>query len=211
MNKLILLISLFGGLFLLGSQCAPDLHDDSHHHFLKVIREHKSPVEYQLNRNEILDTTLLIKVHATLPEMVDFFTEKRTHKLTSYECSNCHTEPLEIMKKSLVEGTKKAHWDIAMAHATENVMNCSTCHAKDNMNLLTSLTGALIEMDKSYQLCSQCHSRQYHDWEGGAHGKQLNGWAPPRVAKTCVSCHNPHQPAFPKRFPARLNTQNPEE
>ena len=42
------------------------------------------------------------------------------------------------------------------------------------------------------------------DWAGGAHGKRLAGWAPPRVSKTCVECHNPHQPQWDKRAPVHV-------
>lgn len=211
MNKSILLIFLFGGILFLGSQCSPDHHEGEHHHFIQEIKTHQAPVQYSLSRNEVLDTTELLKVEATLPEISDFFTEKRTHQITSFECSNCHSEPLQVLSSKPQYETKKAHWDIELVHASASTMNCLTCHSEENMNHLTSLTGEKIDLDDSYKLCSQCHSKQYNDWQGGAHGKQLNGWAPPRVAKTCVSCHNPHKPVFPSRFPARLNTQNLEE
>ena len=212
MNKLLIIIILFGGIFLLGSQYAPINDHDSHDaHFIDEIKAHHSTIEYHLNRGVGLDTADLIKVHSSIPNLLDFFTEKRTDQLASFACSNCHSESLSILKRKAKSDEKKAHWDIAMVHAKENTMNCKSCHSADDMNYLTSVTGVKIDINESFQLCSQCHSTQYNDWLGGAHGKQLNGWSPPRVSKTCVSCHDPHQPAFPKRFPARLNTQNAEE
>lgn len=210
MIKSIKMLLLFSGILLLGNKCAPD-HGEEHHHLLDKIRAHKAPVNYELNTNALLDSTLLLSVQTTLPEIANFFTEKRTPELTSFPCSSCHLKPLDKMQVGQSTGKKQAHWEIQISHAKENTMNCLTCHAKDNLDALTSLTGELIPMDESYKLCSQCHSTQFNDWQGGAHGKELTGWAPPRVAKNCVSCHNPHKPAFPSRFPARLNTNDLED
>ena len=68
-----------------------------------------------------------------------------------------------------------------------------------------------IDFNFSHKLCSQCHQQEFKDWKGGAHGKQLGGWAPPRVSNTCVNCHNPHNPYFEKRWPVRFNTQKVKE
>ena len=85
-------------------------------------------------------------------------------------------------------------------------MDCQTCHSPELPDSLQTLNRQVVTMDHSYQLCAQCHSSQAKDWVGGAHGKRLGGWVEPRVAKTCVSCHNPHKPAIGSRWPARLNT-----
>ena len=109
------------------------------------------------------------------------------------------------------ENLKKAHWDVSVAHADLNTMNCVTCHNPENMDNLKSLTGNTIDFNASYKLCSQCHTKQFQDWKGGAHGKQIGGWAPPRASMTCVNCHNPHKPAFETKWPARFNTQTIKE
>ncbi|MCG8332722.1 MAG: hypothetical protein MI974_33865 [Chitinophagales bacterium] len=207
MKRVIFGTILFAGLFLLGTMCSPPSHTEEHsHHLLDEIRQHQSPVEYEGLSYGTLDTSYLLSVHADLPEVEDFFTQKRVSEITSFPCANCHNQPLEAMKNAQKKDLKKAHWNIHMAHASENTMTCITCHAENNMNELTTLTGELIKLDESFKLCGQCHSTQYKDWQGGAHGKQINGWQTPRAVKTCVSCHNPHQPSFPSRFPARLNT-----
>ena len=79
------------------------------------------------------------------------------------------------------------------------------------MNNLNTLTGKSIDFNSSYKLCSQCHSSQFEDWKGGAHGKRIGGWAPPRASLTCVNCHNPHSPSFETRWPSRFNTEQIEE
>ena len=134
-----------------------------------------------------------------------FLVPLRAREITSFPCNNCHSKPIAQLKKEQVG--QAAHWDITLKHANKLSMNCSTCHDMDKPNDLTSLTANSISFDHSYQQCAQCHSTQYKDWQGGAHGKRLRGWVPPRVAQTCVGCHNPHQPAFEKRWPSRLNTE----
>ncbi len=204
MNKIVLVSLLFLILFLFGVTCT-NSHQEHKAHLIEKIKHHQTPLEYSETNADELDTAKLISVHANLPEIADFFTEKRTVAITSFPCSNCHTQTLEKMQAQSTADTRKAHWNIHLVHAEENTMNCNTCHSANNRNQLASLTGELISINESFKLCGQCHSTQYKDWQGGAHGKQLNGWKPPRVAKTCVSCHNPHQPAFPSRYPARLN------
>ena len=137
-----------------------------------------------------------------------FLIPDRKGQIKSYACTECHSKPLDkIQSKDL----KKAHWDIKLVHANENTMNCVTCHNPNNMDQLNSLTGNNIDYNNSYNLCNQCHSKQFEDWKGGAHGKRLGGWAPPRAAMTCVNCHNPHKPQFESRWPSRFNTQTEKE
>lgn len=185
--------------------------NDRHASFIEKIRIHDLPEHDQEHAIREQDSTLFLTVAASIPGIEDFYTEKRMQSITSFPCSNCHNQPLKAMQTSLVSRQPKAHWNIELNHADESAMNCTTCHGGENMNSLTSLTGKEIHIDESFRLCGQCHSTQFKDWQGGAHGKQLYGWKPPRVIKTCVGCHNPHQPAFPKRFPARLNTIQLEE
>ena len=210
MNKLFIAFPVCLGIFLLGSHCSPDHnHEGTEGHalLLSKIKMQRDIPDYQLELNTPLDTSRLIEVHASLPGIAPFFTEKRIGDLTSYPCSNCHSQSLEVMQANRDPNQRKAHWDIQVVHAKEETMQCVTCHPGDQMDKLASLTGRLLEIDESFKLCGQCHSTQRKDWEGGAHGKELNGWAPPRVAQTCVNCHNPHQPAIPSRFPARYNTR----
>jgi hypothetical protein len=137
-----------------------------------------------------------------------FLIPERKGKIKSYACIECHTKPLKQMQS---KDLKKAHWNISIKHANANTMNCITCHDGTNMDDLHSLTGSKIDFNKSYKLCSQCHTKQFKDWKGGAHGKQIGGWAPPRASLTCVNCHNPHNPAFSSKWPARFNTQKIKE
>lgn len=133
-----------------------------------------------------------------------FLIPERKSNIASYACTECHIQSLESMKNN--SNQKRAHWDIKMQHANENAMNCATCHNGEDMDNLNSLTGASIDYNQSYLLCAQCHSSQFTDWKGGAHGKNIGGWAKPRAAMTCVNCHNPHQPQIPSKWPVQFNT-----
>lgn len=138
-----------------------------------------------------------------------FLIPERKSQIKSYACTECHSKPLQELQSDTK--IKKAHWDIVMNHADLNTMNCITCHNEKKMDDLKSLTGNDIDFNKSYQLCAQCHTKQFDDWRGGAHGKRIGGWAPPRASMTCVNCHNPHKPHFESKWPARFNTQKIKE
>lgn len=160
-------------------------------------------IKYTITSTDLLKDleTVMVNVENSTAEI---FVPKRHMEIQSYECTNCHTKPLHQMQND--KESKKAHWDVQLVHGDANTMNCTTCHDGDNMNKLKSITGSEISFDHSYNQCAQCHSKQKKDWLGGAHGKRLGGWVPPRTVATCVNCHNPHKPAFESRWPARLNT-----
>lgn len=138
-----------------------------------------------------------------------FLIPERKSQIKSYACTECHTKDLDQMQN--LKDSKKAHWDISINHADDKTMNCKTCHNANNIDDLKSITGASIDFNNSYLLCSQCHSKQFDDWKGGAHGKQIQSWAPPRASMTCVNCHNPHDPHFESKWPSRFNTQKTKE
>ncbi len=127
-----------------------------------------------------------------------FLIPERKSQIQSFECSSCHTTDLEHMKS---ENGKRAHWDISINHANADVMSCLTCHNSNDMNTLNSITRQSVDLNLSYKVCMQCHTTQFEDWKGGAHGKKLGGWSTPRVSNSCVNCHNPHSPSHEKRWP----------
>ena len=139
---------------------------------------------------------------------ITFMIPDRKGQIRSYACTECHSKPLNSM---VSEDTKKAHWDIELVHAAPDAMNCITCHNGEDLDNLKSLTGSSVDFNLSHRLCSQCHAPQFEDWKGGAHGKQIGGWAPPRTSMTCVNCHNPHKPGFDSRWPAEFNLKKEKE
>ncbi len=133
-----------------------------------------------------------------------FLIPERKSELQSYKCSECHSKPVAQLKGKEFQ---KAHWNIKLQHANQDAMNCLTCHNAQDMDHLISLTGSQIDFNYSYKVCNQCHSKQFEDWKGGAHGKRIESWAAPRASFTCVNCHNPHKPGFESKWPAKFNTQ----
>lgn len=138
-----------------------------------------------------------------------FLIPERKSQIKSYACTECHSKSLSELQQN--NTGKRAHWDINLVHANENTMNCLTCHNGDDMDNLKSLTNNKIDFNKSYNLCNQCHTKQFEDWKGGAHGKRIGSWAPPRASMTCVNCHNPHKPHIASKWPVRYNTQKVKE
>ncbi|MEA1787660.1 cytochrome c3 family protein [Arenibacter sp. GZD96] len=138
-----------------------------------------------------------------------FFILERQGQLKSFPCTECHNKPLMTPSNHL--NGQKAHRDIVLNHANSETMNCATCHNGKDMNSLNTLTHQEIDFNRSYTLCAQCHFSAFEDWKGGAHGKKIAGWAPPRASMTCVNCHDPHRPGFEKRWPVHYNTQTGKE
>lgn len=187
-------------LMLLVSSCK---HKEGEYHSIndKIKAKSKNYHGVSLSSEQYFDNIEMIKI--TEGEH-SFLIPDRKSKIKSYKCTECHTSSLNKLQSKT---GKKAHWDIAIKHADTNTMNCTTCHNSENLDELKSLTGSKIDFNRSYKLCSQCHTKQFDDWKGGAHGKKIGGWAPPRASMTCVNCHNPHKPHFESRWPARFNTQ----
>lgn len=178
-------------------------HDNEYHNLMdKIEVESKNydPSNIDLEKEEIDLHTIEIT-----EQRHRFWIPERKSQIESYACTECHTVPLDQLTNE--EDSKNAHWDIKLNHAEENIMNCVGCHDAKDMNTLKSLTGKPIDFNLSYKQCSQCHSKQFKDWAGGAHGKNIGGWTSPRTAMTCVNCHNPHQPHIKPKWPARYNTK----
>jgi hypothetical protein len=127
----------------------------------------------------------------------------RESELARAPCANCHTVPIATLQARRPASEPRAHWTVSLVHAADTVMTCATCHASSDPGALRLLEGEPVGFDHAYAVCAQCHSPQRRDWEGGAHGKRVGGWTSPRVVYNCTECHDPHQPAFGTRWPAR--------
>jgi len=179
---------------------------NSHESNVEKISKFTSKVHYDMDSHDLAGEVELQLVKPQLSEVQDFYIQKRITSIESFPCSNCHTKDLRALKAEGSGDMQKAHWNIKIEHAGDETMQCNTCHSETDLNKLNSITGSNIDFDESYKSCAQCHSTQHAEWQGGAHGKRVGGWVPPRIVKSCVECHNPHKPAFESRWPARLNT-----
>lgn len=198
-------ILVFPILLLMCFSCKQ--HKEGEYHSLeeKIKEESKQYKGTSISSEAFIGNDKMIEI---TEENYTFLIPDRESKITSFRCTECHTKPLEKMKG---KEYKKAHWNIKLKHANIDIMSCVTCHNSNSMDYLKSITGTEISFNSSYKLCSQCHSSQFEDWKGGAHGKNIGGWSLPRVAKTCVNCHNPHKPQILSKWPALFNTQKVRE
>jgi hypothetical protein len=104
-------------------------------------------------------------------------------------CSKCHAyRPVDNNKRKL----ELFHADLVLKHAGERQW-CYDCHEGDKLRLRG---GEAIDFEKSYELCGQCHGTIFRDWKEGIHGKRTGSWDGEKLYRLCVSCHDPHQPAF---------------
>lgn len=190
-------------LFILGFYSCKE--EGEYHSISDKIEAESKPYHGKLTSDPLLVDSELITI--TEGEHT-FLIPERKGQIKSFACTECHSRPVAQMKNM---DAQKAHWDIKLNHANSEIMNCSTCHNGNDMNNLNALTGQNIDFNLSYKLCAQCHFSQFEDWKGGAHGKKVAGWAPPRASMTCVNCHNPHSPGFEKRWPVQFNTQTLKE
>lgn len=158
--------------------------------------------ESKVISNETLSSERFLKgVKRTPVQNVEgdlFFVVTRKDKIEKFSCAQCHDQNKPLSPLT-IKGMAAAHWGNKMNHARE--MSCKTCHIIDDMDKLLKLDDEKLDFNHSYDLCAQCHFQQHRDWVGGAHGKRVGGWAPPRVVLNCTSCHNPHSPAILKRWP----------
>jgi hypothetical protein len=122
----------------------------------------------------------------------------RTPQLGQYPCTSCHVGgDLVVTPERIAD----AHQDIQPVHPAETGATCGTCHTANDVELLVLLSGERVPLDQAYRMCAQCHAPQVRDWEGGAHGKRLDGWRGERVVMNCADCHDPHRPAVEARIP----------
>ncbi len=189
------------------SSCSNE-HDETHseehlHHLIDRVNAATDTVIYTITSDDFIGNIERTEVNEKGTNT--FYVPTRTTELELFPCLNCHDRSIEKLSKERRDQYKVSHWNIEIKHASKETMNCFTCHNSDNLNQLHSITKQDISFDKSYNLCGQCHSTQKKEWLGGAHGKRIGGWAPPRTSRTCVNCHNPHSPAFESRWPSRLN------
>ena len=136
--------------------------------------------------------------HARRFGSVTLQTALRARPLGQYPCTSCHLGRKVVMAEKRIAD---AHQNVQPVHPKQTGALCSTCHAADNVELLSLETGERVTLDESYRLCAECHFAQVDAWADGAHGKRLDGWQGRRVVMACPDCHDPHQPAAATAHP----------
>jgi hypothetical protein len=138
--------------------------------------------------------------HARRFGSITLQTALRARPLGQYPCTSCHLGRKVVMAEKRITD---AHQNIQPVHPEQTGALCSTCHAADDVELLTLESGERAVLDDSYRLCAQCHFAQADAWGAGTHGKRLDGWQGRRVLMGCADCHDPHKPDLEPRIPFR--------
>ncbi|MBK8476144.1 MAG: hypothetical protein IPL39_07455 [Opitutaceae bacterium] len=116
-------------------------------------------------------------------------------------CATCHTTRTPNLALRAGEDLKEFHQGLAYQHGAQS---CLSCHNATNYDTLRRADGTSVDYPRVIELCAQCHGPQYRDFRAGAHGGMTGHWdlaCGPRERNTCVDCHDPHAPAFPKVRP----------
>jgi formate-dependent nitrite reductase cytochrome c552 subunit len=121
-------------------------------------------------------------------------------------CGDCH-EPNDPRTNVTVRDLEEDHDEMEFTHGN---LWCLNCHDKENRNSLRLSDGSLVAFEDSWQICTQCHAKKLPDWRAGVHGKRTGHWRGPKEYRTCVVCHDPHDPPFKPIAPEPAPTR-PEE
>lgn len=141
-------------------------------------------------------------VFADRPAPTKLVLPSRAGLLADYPCSRCHVY-IDPSAPSRADAGARAHPGIRLQHF-EGVESCTICHDERNRNQLRLLAGRSVGFDASHELCGQCHGEKLRDWQIGAHGKHVGGWAGTKHRFACTDCHNPHAPK-----PAQVEAASP--
>lgn len=122
-------------------------------------------------------------------------------------CATCHDTREPQISVNSAENLDEFHQGLRYAHGS---LSCLSCHNADDYNTLKRADGRAVPFDASMNLCAQCHGPQFRDYQNGSHGGMTGHWDLTRGGRTrnsCINCHDPHHPAYPKVmpvFPPRL-------
>lgn len=88
--------------------------------------------------------------------------------------------------------------EIVMNHMPEGD-KCIICHQAKTPGKLLLRDGTGIASNQVDMLCGQCHGIKHRRWVDGMHGKVVVSWKIENRKKlSCIACHDPHIPKFPK-------------
>jgi len=124
-------------------------------------------------------------------EKLPFTVESRKHRFDYVPCDDCH-DGVEVIPEVLemMADMDDMH-DMEVRHGNAD-LQCNNCHMLEKGGSLHTLSGKTVDLDRAYRVCAQCHSREFQDWQYGAHGKRMKRWRGGRVVLNCTGCHDPH-------------------
>lgn len=116
-------------------------------------------------------------------------------------CSTCHSVKTPNRNRIETATLRDFHQGLDYDHGN---MSCLNCHNEENYDTLRLANGTAVPFERAIELCQQCHGPQARDYKNGSHGGMTGYWdlaSGPRERNTCVDCHHPHRPAYPKVSP----------
>lgn len=116
-------------------------------------------------------------------------------------CATCHGAEDDSPLPQQAGQVQGPHAGLRLAHGS---LQCGACHAQNQRDRLHLADGRTLALLSAMELCAQCHGPQKRDYDHGAHGGMRGYWdlsRGPRERNHCVSCHDPHAPAFGKFAP----------
>lgn len=117
------------------------------------------------------------------------------------DCATCHAT--RAPERSRRDGGELTVFHQGL-HTAHGDLTCLSCHDPDDYGRLHLADDTAIAFTESMRLCAQCHGPQYRDYRHGSHGGMQGHWDRTRGGRTrnhCLSCHDPHAPAFPALRP----------
>lgn len=116
-------------------------------------------------------------------------------------CPTCHVAGT-VAPLAEIAQLPAVHEAVRLRHGS---LSCSACHDSTEPSLLHDASGASFSFSDSMRLCSQCHGPIRAAYDHGAHGGMRGYWdlqRGPRTRNDCITCHDPHGPAYPQVQPA---------
>lgn len=118
-------------------------------------------------------------------------------ELAVVPCATCHDAPdAAAPLPTSARGIAGPHRGLRLEHGE---LACGACHHPSDRDALRLADGRAIDLVEAMRLCAQCHGPQARAYRHGAHGGMRGHWdvtEGPRTRNHCVSCHDPHAPAF---------------
>ena len=132
---------------------------------------------------------------AAPPAAPGFSVLTRQDNLVYYPCMHCHQ----------ASKTDASPRPLYAPHLREQPHGggtfwCLTCHAADDRNQLTLLTGDQVGFDEAYKVCAHCHAPRARDWRHGGHGKRVGNW---QGERTILGCPQSPAPVCMSPIPGR--------
>ncbi len=113
-------------------------------------------------------------------------------------CGTCHATKEPNLQLTSGEALQEFHRGLKYAHGS---LTCLSCHNPNDYDQLRLADGRSLPFQQSMTLCAQCHGPQHRDYQRGSHGGMTGFWdltKGPRTRNHCMTCHDPHAPAYPQ-------------